>query len=97
MGRRSLLGPALEERKPKLAPKAEPAEAPAVTGSGSIIKPSRRAKLHIGGYYEPSDPTIISFQELGIEIARPAQSTVVLQLQSPPGAEPPVPAKVARA
>jgi hypothetical protein len=47
MGRRSLLGPALEEREPEIAPKAEPAKAPAVIGSGSTIKPSRRAKLHI--------------------------------------------------
>ena len=77
MGRRSLLGPALEERKPELAPKAEPAEAPAVTGSGSTIKPSRRAKLHIGGYYEPSDPTIISFQKLGIDLRRPQQDMLL--------------------
>jgi small-conductance mechanosensitive channel len=37
------------------------------------------------------------FQELGIEIARPAQSTVVLQLQAPQGAEPAAPEQVARA
>jgi hypothetical protein len=77
MARRSLLGPALEERKPELTLKAEPAEAPAVIGSGSTIKPSRRAKLHIGGYYEPSDPTIISFQKLGIDLRRPQQDMLL--------------------
>jgi hypothetical protein len=34
----------------------------------SKVKPSRRAKLHIGGYYEPDEPTIITFQKLGIDL-----------------------------
>lgn len=77
MAKRSLLTPALEEHKPESDPKAELAEAPAATRSGTGVKPSRRAKLHIGGYYEPSDPTIISFQKLGIDLRRPQQDMLL--------------------
>jgi hypothetical protein len=40
-------------------------------------KPSRRAKLHIGGYYDPNDATIISFQKLGIDLRRPQQDMLL--------------------
>jgi hypothetical protein len=39
-------------------------------------KPSRRAKLHIGGYYDPNDPTII-FQKLGIDLRRSQQDMLL--------------------
>jgi len=72
MARRSLLTPALEERPlaptPALAATTEPQAKVARTN-----KPSRQSKLHIGGYYDPSDDTIISFQKLGIDLRRPQQ------------------------
>jgi hypothetical protein len=37
------------------------------------VKPSRRAKLHIGGYYRPDEPTIIAFQKLGIDLRKTQQ------------------------
>ena len=65
MARRSLLTPARAERPP------EPAE-PLVTVTRTA-KPSRQSKLHIGGYYDPSDDSIVSFQKLGIDLRRPQQ------------------------
>jgi hypothetical protein len=71
MARRSLLTPALERQKtaPELAQVAEAAGSPAQPSA----KPSRQSKLHIGGYYDPSDETIIAFQKLGIDLRRPQQ------------------------
>lgn len=40
-------------------------------------KPSRHSKLHIGGYYDPNDDTIISFQKLGIDLRRPQQDMLL--------------------
>jgi hypothetical protein len=71
MARRSLLTPAREER-PK-APEPAPATAEPPARSARSVKPSRWSKLHIGGYYDPSDDTIISFQKLGIDLRRPQQ------------------------
>jgi hypothetical protein len=76
MARRSLLTPAVEERSPAPAPAAPP-EAPAKIGAGSTIKPSRHAKLHIGGYYDPNDSIIIAFQKLGIDLRRPQQDMLL--------------------
>jgi hypothetical protein len=75
MARRSLLTPALEDRAP--AP-----EAPAVSTERQAppirpTKPSRHAKLHIGGYYDPNDGTIIAFQKLGIDLRRPQQDMLL--------------------
>jgi hypothetical protein len=74
MARRSLLTPALEERPPA-APVPVPAteNAPAKAGTA----PSRRSKLHIGGYYDPNDPSIIAFQKLGIDLRRPQQDMLL--------------------
>ena len=35
--------------------------------------PSRQSKLHIGGYYDPNDDIIVSFQKLGIDLRKPQQ------------------------
>jgi hypothetical protein len=71
MARRSLLTPAREERSaaPEPVSAAEPPPARAASGT----KPSRQSKLHIGGYYDPSNDTIISFQKLGIDLRKPQQ------------------------
>jgi hypothetical protein len=79
MARRSILSPAREQKmaapvKPEpdsshlhvAAP--EPASKPS-----SKIKPSRIAKIHVGGYYYPDDPTINAFQKLGIDLRRTQQ------------------------
>jgi hypothetical protein len=75
MARRSLLTPAREER-PK-APESAAIVAEPVARSARSVKPSRQSKLHIGGYYDPSDDTIISFQKLGIDLRRPQQDMLL--------------------
>lgn len=75
MARRSLLTPAREER-PTSAPIVPPTEHVA-TKPASNIKPSRRAKLHIGGYYSPDEPTIIAFQKLGIDLRQTQQDMLL--------------------
>jgi hypothetical protein len=42
------------------------------------VKPSRRNKLHIGGYYEPGEPIIVAFQKLGIDL-RMTQQEMLLE------------------
>jgi hypothetical protein len=78
MARRSLLTPAREERpadpEPVATATAEPLRARA---GGTTIKPSRQAKLHIGGYYDPNDPTIVAFQKLGIDLRTPQQAMLL--------------------
>ena len=78
MARRSILSSAREEQtaKPEAAAPA-PAQEPALKPA-SKVKPSRRAKLHIGGYYSPDDPTIIAFQKLGIDL-RETQQEMLLE------------------
>jgi hypothetical protein len=75
MARRSLLTPAREERPAAEEAVAEPvaAEKPAARAT----KPSRQSKLHIGGYYDPNDVTIVSFQKLGIDLRRPQQDMLL--------------------
>jgi hypothetical protein len=75
MARRSLLTPAREER-PKAPEPATIAAEPAERSARSV-KPSRQSKLHIGGYYDPSDDTIVSFQKLGIDLRRPQQDMLL--------------------
>jgi hypothetical protein len=71
MVRRSLLTTAREERPAMPEPAAEPAAA--AKPAARTTKPSRQSKLHIGGYYDPSDDTIVSFQKLGIDLRKPQQ------------------------
>jgi hypothetical protein len=75
MARRSILTVVREERP---AP-AEPAGAPPESAPepASKVKPSRRAKLHIGGYYSPDEPAIIAFQKLGIDLRKTQQEMLL--------------------
>ena len=75
MARRSLLTPAREESSATLEPIDVPAAEP--TRAGGSARPSRQAKLHIGGYYDPNDPTIIAFQKLGIDLRTPQQAMLL--------------------
>jgi hypothetical protein len=77
MARRSLLTPAREERPATLETVATAPAEPARTRAGGLTKPSRQAKLHIGGYYDPNDPTIIAFQKLGIDLRTPQQAMLL--------------------
>ncbi|MGH8209914.1 MAG: hypothetical protein ACREU6_10025 [Steroidobacteraceae bacterium] len=43
----------------------------------STVKPSRRAKLHIGGYYDPNEPSVIAFQKLGIDLRKTQQEMLL--------------------
>ena len=42
-----------------------------------LFKPSRIAKLHVGGYYYPDDPIIVAFQKLGIDLRRSQQDMLL--------------------
>ena len=78
MARRSILTSVREERTvPTVS--SEPAEAPPepVPAPASKVKPSRRAKLHIGGYYDPDEPSIIAFQKLGIDLRKTQQEMLL--------------------
>jgi hypothetical protein len=67
MARRLILSTVREEQPVAPEPKPLPA-APVAEPSPSRIRPSRRAKKHIGGYYAANDPVIVAFQKLGIDI-----------------------------
>jgi hypothetical protein len=75
MARRSILTPALEEHHASQEAVVTPAplERPA-----TITKPSRLAKLHIGGYFDPNDPTVIAFQKLRVDL-RTSQQEMLLE------------------
>jgi len=80
MARRSLLTPARAAR-PELADQ-EPAQAeelPRPVAQGS--KPSRVAKLHIGGYFDPADPTLMAFQKLRVDLRRSQQDMLLEALR----------------
>jgi hypothetical protein len=72
VARRSILAPARAERTAAVAvePESGPTE-PRRAGQGT--KPSRLAKLHIGGYFDLDDATLIAFQKLRIDLRRSQQ------------------------
>jgi hypothetical protein len=80
MARRSILSPVREAKTTRPEPETSPAQvavpAPAPRTS-SKIKPSRIAKIHLGGYYHPDDSTIIAFQKLGIDLRRTQQDMLL--------------------
>ena len=71
MARRSLLTPARDEISAETMPEVAAELSPTETVRSG--KPSRQSKLHIGGYYNPSDDIIVSFQKLGIDLRKPQQ------------------------
>jgi hypothetical protein len=74
MARRSILSSAVEPQP--LPPEPAPAPPEAVQRSSSV-KPSRRNKLHIGGYYDPDEETINAFQKLGIDLRKTQQEMLL--------------------
>ena len=75
MARKSILSGVRDqpEESPALAaPSLPPATRPAAS-----IKPSRIAKLHVGGYFDPSDPVVMSFQKLKVDLRRSQQDMLL--------------------
>lgn len=75
MARRSILTPALET--PPLPEPTASEPAPIAAAKARATKPSREAKLHIGGYYDPADATVIAFQKLRIDLRKPQQEMLL--------------------
>jgi len=42
---------------------------------------SRYAKLHVGGYFNPSDPILMSFQKLKVDLRRSQQDMLLEALR----------------
>jgi hypothetical protein len=72
MARRSILSPIREEQAARPEPEVKLTQEPAPRPV-STVKPSRRAKIHVGGYYHPDDASIIAFQKLGIDLRKTQQ------------------------
>jgi hypothetical protein len=84
MARRSILSPAPHPIAADLSdpslPEAE-REAPVQIGRISSRKPSRTAKLHIGGYFSPDDPIVIAFQKLKVDLRQSQQDMLMEALR----------------
>lgn len=78
MARRSILSAvrSTTEAAPEPAAPAEPVAARAATS-----KPSREAKLHVGGYFDPLDPTVMAFQKLKVDLRRSQQDMLLEALR----------------
>jgi hypothetical protein len=74
MARRSILTPARQEQE--RAPEAPPASGP-VGAVAPSTRPSRKAKMHLGGYFDADDPTVIAFQKLRIDLRRSQQDMLM--------------------
>lgn len=77
MARRSILSAVRDERPAPEA--AEPMPAPA--SEVATVRPSRVAKLHIGGYFEPAEPTVMAFQKLKVDLRRSQQDMLLEALR----------------
>jgi hypothetical protein len=42
-----------------------------------VVKPSRVAKLHVGGYFDPDHPTVMAFQKLKVDLRRSQQDMLL--------------------
>jgi hypothetical protein len=45
--------------------------------ASATIRPSRLAKLHLGGYFDARDPTVMAFQKLRVELRRSQQEMLM--------------------
>ncbi len=78
MARRSILTSARPERpnSPESAVSPEPSGAQV-----PLPRSGRAEKLHIGGYFDPTDPTIMAFQKLKIDLRRSQQDMLLEALR----------------
>jgi hypothetical protein len=58
-------------------PALQAPELPSVAAKPTAPKPSRAAKLHIGGYYDPSDSVVVAFQKLRVDLRKPQQEMLL--------------------
>jgi hypothetical protein len=84
MARRSILSLARDEQPVLPEPAAHtqsmaPAAIARVPTAGSTS--SRHAKLHVGGYFAPSDPILMSFQKLKVDLRRTQQDMLAEALR----------------
>jgi hypothetical protein len=75
MAKKSILSGVLDE--PEAPATAEPIAAAPVERRPAQIKPSRVAKLHVGGYFDPSDPIVMQFQKLKVDLRRSQQDMLL--------------------
>lgn len=77
MARRSILSAVRDE--PPAPEVAKSAAAP--VPQGGSVRPSRVSKLHIGGYFEPTEPTVMAFQKLKVDLRRSQQDMLLEALR----------------
>jgi hypothetical protein len=77
MARRSILTSVREEKPVAQDPAPVALPEPAPKRVAATTKPSRIAKLHVGGYYYPDNVTVIAFQKLGIDLRRTQQDMLM--------------------
>jgi hypothetical protein len=68
-----------EHRAAESAPH-EP-QPPAAPAPPRATRPSRVAKLHVGAYFDPRDPTIMAFQKLKVDLRRSQQDMILEALR----------------
>jgi hypothetical protein len=84
MARRSILSLAREEQHTSSQPVPQTkttAPAEIVRVPKDISTSSRHAKLHVGGYFAPSDPILMSFQKLKVDLRRTQQDMLAEALR----------------
>ena len=79
MVRRSILS-SFRDKQPSGAEEAQSTPG-AVNELPKSVKPSRHAKLHIGGYFDPDDRTIVTFQKLKVDMRKSQQEMLLEALQ----------------
>ena len=80
MARRSILTSVRNEKPKPSEPAAPSPDIAPKTGAGAP-KPSRRNKLHIGGYFDPDDPNVIAFQKLRVDLRKSQQEMLLEALR----------------
>jgi hypothetical protein len=78
VARRSVLSQVREPTPPPAASTDAPGR---VGASAPATKPSRLAKLHVGGYFDPADPVVMAFQKLKIDLRRSQQDMLLEALR----------------
>ena len=84
MARRSILSPVRDQQHTSSEPAAQteiaaPAEIVRVLRASSTS--GRHAKLHVGGYFDPGDPILMSFQKLKVDLRRSQQDMLLEALR----------------
>jgi hypothetical protein len=79
MPRRSILTSVRNEKPPAPEPVAPASDD--IASKTAAHKPSRRNKLHIGGYFDPDDPNVIAFQKLRVDLRKSQQEMLMEALR----------------